>query len=429
MSLNVKNRTIYCSDNLDILRGIDNDCIDLIYLDPPFNKNKKFTAPIGSSAEGAEFSDIFREEDVKDEWVATIAEDHDEIHSFLVGIKHIGNKYNYCYLCYMAIRLIEMHRVLRDTGGIYLHCDPAMSHYLKLMMDCIFGESNFRNEIIWWYYNIANVSRQSFGRKHDIIMYYSKTKQHIYNFDVMREPYTENSNWVKQGGYKNDKRYSPNPKGKLLHDVWRVSAINNMAKERTGYPTQKPLALLERIITASSKKGDVILDPFCGCATTCVAAEKSGRQWIGIDISIKAYELVQTRLKDEVYEMGLINGEGKDNTPMDLPTIHFFTDPPKRTDKDADSRDKKYVYVLSHKNYKNEYKVGIASNYKSRLNSYQTSDPDRSFRIEHTIHTEHYRELEKYIHNTFENKHEWISGNLPDIIDEIEKYTPKWVKA
>ena len=149
MRCNISNRSIFCRDNLEIMQGINSDCIDLIYLDPPFNKNKKFTAPIGSNAEGAGFSDIFREEDVKDEWVQTIKEDHDELYNFLNGIRHIGNNYNYCYLCYMAIRLIEMHRILKDTGSIYLHCDQTMSYYLKLLVDCIFGEKNFKNEIVW----------------------------------------------------------------------------------------------------------------------------------------------------------------------------------------------------------------------------------------------------------------------------------------
>ena len=163
-----------------------------------------------------------------------------------------------------------------------------------------------------------------------------------------------------------------------------------------------------------------MLDPFCGCATTCVAAEKLKRQWIGIDISHKAYELVQTRLKDEVHEEGLVKGEDGN-----LPQIHFRTDSPKRSDKETDVRDKKYVYIISHPNYKGEYKVGIASNVKSRLNSYQTSDPDRQYKLEYSISTEHYRELEQYIHSTFDNKHEWIKTNKKDIITEMEEYKPK----
>ena len=149
LQANIKNRTIFCRDNLEVLQGIDSNCIDLIYIDPPFNKKKIFTAPIGSSAEGAEFRDIFREEDIKDEWIETIKQDQENVYSYLAGIKNYSNKYNYCYLCYMAIRLIEMHRILKSTGSMYLHCDTTMSHYLKLLLDCIFGEQEFRNEIIW----------------------------------------------------------------------------------------------------------------------------------------------------------------------------------------------------------------------------------------------------------------------------------------
>lgn len=131
MQMTIKNRTIFNRDNLDILRGLDTNSIDLIYLDPPFNKKKVFTAPIGSSAEGAEFADIFKAEDVQDDWLLTIKEDHFSIHELLQAVKSIEGKssYNFCYLAYMAIRLIECHRILKSTGSIYLHCDPTMSHY------------------------------------------------------------------------------------------------------------------------------------------------------------------------------------------------------------------------------------------------------------------------------------------------------------
>ena len=136
----LKNRTIFCSDNLDIMQGVDSNSIDLIYLDPPFNKNKVFTSPIKSSSKGASFKDIFKEEDIKDEWLETIKEDSAKLFDFLNGIKNIGHKSNYCYLCYMAVRLIEVYRILKNTGSCYLHCDPTMSHYLKLLLDIIFGE-------------------------------------------------------------------------------------------------------------------------------------------------------------------------------------------------------------------------------------------------------------------------------------------------
>ena len=197
----IKNRTLFCKDNLDILQNIDSKTIDLIYLDPPFNKNKVFTAPIGSSAEGASFKDIFRKEDVKDEWVQTIKEDNIELYNFLNGVKNINSNkyylYNYCYLAYMAIRLMEMHRILKDTGSLYFHCDSTMSHYIKLLMDIIFGEKNFRNEVVWCYSSMQT-TKTKFSSKHDTILAYQKSKDCIYN--IVYEPYPDN--YAKRFKYK-----------------------------------------------------------------------------------------------------------------------------------------------------------------------------------------------------------------------------------
>ena len=205
------------------------------------------------------------------------------------------------------------------------------------------------------------------------------------------------------------------PIGNMWNDINRV-----VGKESTGYPTQKPLSLLERIIKASSKEGDVILDPFCGCATTCIASEKLNRNWIGIDISIKAYDLVRERLTDEVE--GKFDFQGKNNHGI---KVHFSTDSPHCTDKNGDDRLKKYVYIISHPKFKGYYKVGIAKDYKSRLNSYQTPDPDRAYKMEYFYLTPHFRETEKYIHNLFDNKFEWIKANLKDIVQKIESYKHK----
>ncbi len=426
--MNVKNRTIFCHDNLEILQGIDTESIDLIYLDPPFNKKKVFTAPIGSSAEGAEFSDVFREGDVKAEWVQTIKEDHDELYSFLNGIKNIRNSYNYCYLCYMAIRLIEMHRILKNTGSLYLHCDPTMSHYLKILLDCIFGEKNFRNEIVWNYKRWSNVSRD-FQKMHDIVFRYSKTEN--INFNILYQDYA-NIDFIedtvrgvvdgklqrlkdKDGNYIKRKKKN---KGVSMHDTWvDINFVAPTSKERTGYPTQKPLELLERIIKVSSNKGDIVLDPFCGCATTCVASEKLGRKWIGIDISIKAYELVKLRLKKEVADSEHLSDYQN--------VLNFQTQPPIRKDRTNRDLEQKYVYIISNQSYEEEYKVGIAKHWQSRLNSYQTSDPNRRYRMEHKILTHSYRKVEKYIHKKFHARNEWISGNLKDIKREINAYAKK----
>ena len=424
MNSNIKNRTIFCKDNLEILKGINTNSIDLIYLDPPFNKNKTFTAPMGSSAEGASFKDWFREEDIKDEWLQTIKEDNIELYNFLTGIKLINNNkyylYNYCYLTYMAIRLIEMQRILKSTGSIYLHCDSTMSHYIKILMDVIFSEKNFRNEIVW-YYRTGGVNKNRFSKKHDIIFYYVKNNKKFLFNSLQEKSYTKSksrkSGIINYGGGKTE--FFEDDKGVYnivnMKDTWDISYIGSTHAERTGYPTQKPLALLERIIKASSNEGDVILDPFCGCATTCIASEKLNRQWLGIDISIKAYDLVKDRLKKEV--------ANSDNLFQYDKEVNFSTIPPLRTDtNDNNNLIKKYVYVISNPAFENMYKVGIASDTKSRLNSYQTSDPDRGYKIEHSKHTHLFRKIEQYIHDKYENKHEWIKADLKDIIHEIENY-------
>ncbi len=331
--INIKNRTIFCHDNLGVLQGINSESIDLIYLDPPFNKKKTFTAPIGSTAEGASFKDIFTLEDIKDEWVQSIKEDYFTIYSLLEAVKNIEGKssYNFCYSTYMAVRLIQCHRVLKHTGSLYLHCDPTMSHYLKILLDCIFDERNFRNEIVW-HYQSGTKGRKNFGRKHDLIFLYGKSKD--CNFERQQKPVINEKRYNKTdaegrkfivGGHGKT-YYLDN--GQTCDDVWswlsesNFNTINSQSKERTGYPTQKPIALLERILKASSNKGDVILDPFCGCGTTCVTAEKLDRKWIGIDISHKTYELVKDRLtKDAKYDLFDWNKE-----------INFKIDPPKRSD-------------------------------------------------------------------------------------------------
>ena len=427
--MNVDNRTIFCHDNLEVLRGMNSRCVDLIYLDPPFNKKKTFTAPIGSSAEGASFSDIFREEDVKDDWLKDIKEDHYSIHELLNAVKNIEGKksYNFCYLAYMAIRLMECHRVLKDTGSLYLHCDPTMSHYLKLALDCIFGEKNFQNEVIWGY-NVGGKSRKRWARKHDVILFYGKESD--FYFDGIKAGTQRDTGTKSMGGKigvdSEGRRYQDKivrktgkvyryylNEPKIPEDWWfGINSLQSGDTERTGYPTQKPLALLERIIKASSPQGGIVLDPFCGCATTCVASEKLNRQWIGIDVSVKAYELVKERLEKEVRSLFAQN-------------IGFSTSPPLRTDQGVDYLPQKYVYIISNPQYEGEYKVGIASNVKNRLNSYQTADPERKYKLEYAHLTPYFREIEAYIHEKYENKHEWVKGNVEDIKKDIEHHSSK----
>ncbi len=412
-NLNVEPRTIFCHDNLEILQGINSACVDLIYLDPPFNTKKIFSAPIGTSAEGAEFSDIFREEDVKDEWVDSIRFESPELHDYLKGVKSFSNKYNYCYLVYMAIRLIECHRLLKDTGSLYLHCDPTMSHYLKIVLDCIFGEKNFRNEVVWCYSRPSAPNQKQLSRVHDIIFWYSKGNTWTFNPESIRQPYASSS--LNRQGYSAKASkvaegvVELNDNGKFPESWIYIPPLKGNSRESTGYPTQKPLALLERIIQASSNAGDVVLDPFCGCATTCIAAEKLDRQWVGIDISHKAYELVKNRLDNEV--------------PADMfrPEPHFSTQVPKLTEDGIDAFGQGFVYVIANSSWEGMYKVGIAKDVKRRLNSYQTSDPYRAYELEYQLQTPHFKAIEKHIHKNFNGDYEWVEGELEEIKNTIKE--------
>ena len=317
------NRTLFLEDNLPVLRGLDSDSIDLIATDPPFNKGVPAFEGTTKAGVNVEFKDVWNwDDDVQGEWIEQIRKKHPSLFNVIHYTNAAAGDDMGAFLCFMAVRMLEMHRVLKDTGSIYLHCDPTASHYLKAMMDAIFGRKQFQNEIVWWYYNGSTLARRFFGRKHDILLFYSKGKEWTFNADDVRVPYSEDSNWVKNWQSYPDARYAPDKRGKLPHDVFSIPSINNMAKERTGYPTQKPLALYKRMIAASSNPGDMVLDPFAGCATTCVAAEQLGREWIGIDIREEAGEVIFDRLQNEV-----INGSMAWND-----IVRVLTDAPERTD-------------------------------------------------------------------------------------------------
>ena len=297
------------------MRGMNSESVDLIYLDPPFNSKANYAAPIGSKAAGAEFKDTWSLSDVDAEWVNLISDKHPALNRVILAAMNDSDK---SYLTYMAPRILEMRRILKPTGSIYLHCDPTMSHYLKLVMDVVFGRENFRNEVIWHYGQRTSFHPRHFSRKHDVLLFYAKTKRSLVNKvpltwdmdDFLRHrhdvKYDENGDaFIWTDGGAPGKRYKRMvadviAKGKPPDSVWDIPLLNSSAKERTGYRTQKPLVLLHRIIQASSNPEDVILDPFCGCATACVASEKLIREWAGIDISPKAQELVDMRLRDEL---------------------------------------------------------------------------------------------------------------------------------
>lgn len=296
---NWKSKTIWTADNLPIMRGMNSESVDLIYLDPPFNSKSDYAAPIGSPAEGAEFKDTWNLTDIDIEWITLTAVKHPALQRVLLAAASDSDK---SYLVYMAVRMLEMQRILKPTGSIYLHCDPTMGHYLKLLMDAIFGKRNFRNEIVWSYQRWTGASRH-FQRMHDTILFYAASKGA--KFNRLTEAYSEKFKHpaARKTSFANgqmEQEYTQDEsRQKSMRDVWEISYLNSQSKERTGYPTQKPLALLERIIRASSNKDDMVFDPFCGCATTLAAADALDRQWAGIDISEKAAELIMRRIVNQ----------------------------------------------------------------------------------------------------------------------------------
>jgi len=274
------------------MRGMNSESVDLIYLDPPFNSKTDYAAPIGSAAAGAAFKDTWTLSDLDVEWINLIQDKHPGLWRVLLAAMTDSDK---SYLAYMAIRLLEMRRLLKPTGSIYLHCDPTMSHYLKLVMDAVFGRRMFRNEIIWAYTGPSNTKRW-FPRKHDVILFYSRSDAWFFNWEAIRIPYVKLKTGKTSGIFK--QAATLDVAGKVPEDWWPdFTPVGRIKKERVGYPTQKPLAVLHRIISASGNDG-VVFDPFCGCATTLVAADDLGHDWVGIDISPKAADLVIQRVAE-----------------------------------------------------------------------------------------------------------------------------------
>ncbi len=363
--MNVQNRTIFSNDNLPVLRGMDTESVDLIYLDPPFNSNRNYAAPIGSDAAGAAFKDTWTLSDVDNAWHGEIADREPALYQAIHAAELTHGKGMKSYLIMMAVRLLEMKRVLKKTGSIYLHCDPTASHYLKMLMDTVFGRENFRNEIAWTYSNSGRPKR-FFAKKHDVILLYTKTDKAFwgdYKMPISEEYLASHYRQVDEQGRRcrirvdaGKKRYYYPEDGMTPNDWWKdIPSLNSVAKERVGYPTQKPVALLERIIKASSNKDDIVLDPFCGCATTCVAAERLQRHWIGIDISPKAVDLVRVRLEAEVGMFGDV--------------IHR-TDIPKRSEKLPNYRTHKHT---------------LFGKQEGLCNGCQTQFPFRNMTVDHIV--------------------------------------------
>ena len=314
MTANWQNRTLFHGDNLPFLRAMNSVSVDLIATDPPFNKGRDFHATPDSLAAGAKFQDRWSwERDVHQEWTDQITDDHPRLMEAIESARYAHSDGMGAYMCFMAVRLLEMRRVLKPTGSIYLHCDPTASHYLKAVMDAIFGWRNFANEVLWLY-KTGGMSKRWFGRKHDNILFYVKGREYVFN------PQREKSYLSHKYGFSNveilqDEQGVYTMVG--MRDYWDIPALRGNQPETVGYPTQKPVALYERIIAASSNEGDIVCDPFAGCATTLVAAEKLQRQWLGMDIWEGAHRLVAERLRDTTGLFG---------------DVTFTADPPKRTD-------------------------------------------------------------------------------------------------
>ncbi len=359
---------LWYGDNLDVLRErIAPESVDLIYLDPPFNSNRSYNVLFGRKHGDDARAQI---EAFDDTWTWTPETEHLYLEMLSGGAPGgvadalqamhglLGEGEVMAYLVMMAARLVELHRVLKPTGSIYLHCDPTASHYLKVLLDAIFGAVNFRNEIIWKRTS-AHSSSKKFGPVHDVLLYYGKSRKVTWNeprlpyeeayldkyykfddgdgrlywradlcaagvrngrsgmpwhdidpsakgmhwkFTIDRLDELEKEGriyWPPRGSVPQYKRYRDELKGLAVGDIWAdIDRINPVGSERLGYPTQKPQALLERVIAASSNEGDVVLDPFCGCGTTLAAAQALDRRWVGIDVTFIAIDLVRRRLED-----------------------------------------------------------------------------------------------------------------------------------
>lgn len=296
---NWENRTLFHGDNLEFLRAMNSHTVHLIATDPPFNKGRDFHATPDSLAAGASFQDRWSwERDVHEEWVDKVTDDFPKVMNVVQGSRNSYGDNMGAYLCFMAVRLLEMHRVLREDGSIYLHCDSTASHYLKELMDAVFGWKNFRNEIVWCYKSGGASPKRHFSKKHDSLLWYSKSASYTFN-EQQEKSYNRDLKPYRFAGVNEFQDETGWYTLVGMKDYWFIDMVGRTSKERTGSPTQKPLALYERIITASSNKGDIVLDPFCGCATTLIAAERLHRQWVGMDIWKGANQQVINRLEQE----------------------------------------------------------------------------------------------------------------------------------
>ena len=335
----IEPNTLHYGDCLEIMASFPSEYVDLICLDPPFNSNEKYHTIFKGSGLSVEpqlkaFDDMWLWDDESAERVETIKNAIANPASKVIAgfSQFIPQTPMLSYTSYMAQRLFEMHRILKSTGSIYLHCDLTASHYLKLVMDAIFDVRNFRNEIVWHYFK-PHSSKRAYPNNYNSLLYYVKQNnaEYVFNFDAILVEYDDKAvkryDKVDEQGrrYKiyNNKdgtiRKSYMKTGKP-ENVFDIPFIQGTAKEKLGYPTQKPLALYERIIKASSNRGDLVLDPFCGCGTTIEAALKNGRNAIGIDILPFALRLIN---RERIIPQG-ITALPVYGVPVDLPTASML---------------------------------------------------------------------------------------------------------
>ena len=314
---------LVCGDNLDVLKELPSECIDLIYLDPPFNSDQNYVAVFGDKGSvDDQLRDIWRWNVETENAYQRLT--HRPLLDAINGVRLISGETSRmsAYAVFMGRRLVELHRVLKPTGSIYLHCDPTANWLLRLLLNVIFGEKNFKNEIIWHFPDNFQGNVKRFAANHNTVFYYARPG---FTFNKIMEPLDKPKKrggrvWSKELGKVVPEK---GPDGKPVYreytekkadNVWvigQTSVTKPQSQERVGYPTQKPLALLERIVQASSNPGDIVLDPFCGCGTAADAAAKLGRKYLGIDISAIAVRVMQQRLESRggsatpvIYKMG-----------------------------------------------------------------------------------------------------------------------------
>ena len=314
--LNVRPGTVIVGDNLDVMQGINDECVDLIATDPPFNSKQDYKSPLGSQAAGAFFKDSWTWDDVDYVRFDALKEHYPEIKHVVNATMATHGKGSAAYAVMMGTRIAEMHRILKPTGSLYMHCNQDANFMLRYLLDTVFGADNFRSELVWHYRNkLRDKRKRRWQMGTDTIFHYTKTDDYAWNPQYeKRDKPVKYARIQKVNGKKmtvkdaQGKVVYMESHEKLRDNVLAFGMLTN-GREYVKFKTQKPVALYQCIIAASSNKGDVVLDPFCGCGTTLIAAERLGRKWVGVDMGIKATELVEERLKAETAMGSMVPGQ------------------------------------------------------------------------------------------------------------------------